>query len=73
MLTKGCYRKNTYMYVSINVITSTNNNINFRSYLKNPPKNRLKFTHITEEDSIKAIDNLEYIYSSGHDGISNKL
>ena len=33
----------------------------------------LKFTHITEEDTIKAIDNLENKNSSGHDGISNKL
>ena len=60
------------MYQLINVITSTNNNINFTSYLKNPSKNRLNFTYIAEEDSIKAIDNLENIYSSGHDGISNK-
>ena len=42
-------------------------------YLKNPTKNRLKFTHITEEDTIKAIDNLENKNSSGHDGISNRL
>ena len=53
--------------------TPTNKNINFTSYLKNPTKNRLKFTHITEEDTIKAIDNLENMNSSGHDGISNKL
>ena len=53
--------------------TPTNKNINFTSYLKNPTKNRLKFTHITEEDTIKAIDNLENKNSSGHDGISNKL
>ena len=53
--------------------TPTNNNINFTSYLKYPTKNRLKLTHITEEDTIKAIDNLENKNSSGHDGISNKL
>ena len=53
--------------------TPTNKNINFTSYLKNPTKNRLKFTHITEEDTIKAIDNLENKNSSAHDGISNKL
>ena len=53
--------------------TPTNNNINFTSYLKNTTKNRLKFTHITEKDTIKAIDNLENKNSSGHDGFSNKL
>ena len=47
--------------------TPTNKNINFTSYLKNPTQNRLKFTHITEEDTIKAIDNLENKNSSGHD------
>ena len=35
--------------------------------------NRLKFRHIAEEDTMKAIDNLENKNSSGHDGISNKL
>ena len=35
--------------------------------------NRLQFRHIAEEDKMKAIDNLENNYSSGHDGISNKL
>ena len=51
--------------------TPTNNNINFTSHLKNPT--RLHFTHITEEDTIKAIDNLENKNSSDHDGILNKL
>ena len=37
--------------------------------------NRLQFRHIpvAEEDTMKAIDNLENKNSSGHDGISNKL
>ena len=35
--------------------------------------NRLRFRHIAEEDTMKAIDNLENKNSSGHDGISNKL
>ena len=35
--------------------------------------NRLKFRHIAEEDTMKAIDFLENKNRSGHDGISNKL
>ena len=41
--------------------------------LENPTINRLQFRHIAEEDTMKAIDNLENKNSSGHDGISNKL
>ena len=53
--------------------TPTNHNANFTSYLENPTMNRLQFRHIAEEDTMKAIDNLENKNSSGHDGISNKL
>ena len=53
--------------------TPTNDEENFTSYLVNPTMNRLKFRHIAEEDTMKAIDNLENKNSSGHDGISNKL
>ena len=35
--------------------------------------NRLQFRHIAEEDTMKAIDNLENENRSCHDGISNKL
>ena len=35
--------------------------------------NRLRFRHLAEEDTMKAIDNLENKNSSGHDGISTKL
>ena len=53
--------------------TPTNDDANFTSYLENPTMNRLQFRHIAEEDTMKAIDNLENKNSSGHDGISNKL
>ena len=53
--------------------TPTNDEASFTSYLVNPTMNRLKFRHIAEEDTMKAIDNLENKNSSGHDGISNKL
>ena len=53
--------------------TPTNHNANFTSYLENSTMNRLQFRHIAEEDTMKAIDNLENKNSSGHDGISNKL
>ena len=53
--------------------TPTNDDANFTSYLENPTINRLQFRHIAEEDTMKAIDNLENKNSSGHDGISNKL
>ena len=53
--------------------TSTNDDANFTSYLENPTMNRLQFRHIAEEDTMKAIDNLENKNSSGRDGISNKL
>ena len=39
--------------------TPTNDDANFTSYLENPAMNRLQFRHIAEEDTMKAIDNLE--------------
>ena len=53
--------------------TPTNDDENFTSYLENPTMNRLQFRHIAEEDTMKAIDNLENENRSCHDGISNKL
>ena len=53
--------------------TPTNDDAIFTSYLENPTMNRLQFRHIAEEDTMKAINNLENKNSSGHDGISNKL
>ena len=53
--------------------TPTKDDEDFTSYLKNPIMNRLQFRHIAEEDTMKAIDNLENKNSSGHHGISNKL
>ena len=53
--------------------TPTNDDANFTLYLENPTMNRLQFRHIAEEDTMKAIDNLENKNSSGHDSISNKL
>ena len=45
--------------------TPTNDEESFTSYLVNPTMNRLKFRHIAEEDTMKAIDNLENKNSSG--------
>ena len=53
--------------------THTNDEESFTSYLVNPIMIRLKFRQIAEEDTMKAIDNLENKNSSGNDGISNKL
>ena len=39
--------------------TPTNDDANFTSYLENPTTNTLQFRHIAEEDTMKAIDNLE--------------
>ena len=55
------------------ITTPTNDDESFTSYLVNPTMNRLKFRYIAEEDTMKAIDNLENRNSSGHDGMSNKL
>ena len=53
--------------------TPTNDDEHFTSYLENLTMNRLQFRHIAEEDTMKAIYNLENKNSSGYDGISNKL
>ena len=53
--------------------TPTKDDENFTSYLKNPTMNRLQLTHIAEENTMEAIDNLENKNSSSNDGISNKL
>ena len=53
--------------------TQLDNTIDFLQYMGLPAATRLKFKCITETETLKAIDNLEYKNSSGHDGISNKL
>ena len=45
----------------------------YKQYLTSPTRETLKFECITKDYTIKAIDNLENNYSSGHDGISNTL
>ena len=52
-----------------------NNNVSgdFQQYLDTPAEIRLKFNCIIENETIKAINILENIGSSGHDGISNKI
>ena len=59
--------------LTFEIKTPTNDEENFTSYLENPTMNKLQFRYIAEEDTMKAIDNLENKNSSGHDGISNKL
>ena len=46
--------------------TPTNDDENFKSYLENPTINRLQFRYIAEEDTMKAVDNLENKNSSAH-------
>ena len=41
--------------------------------MNSPTAEKLQFKCINEENTIKAIENLENKNSSGHDGISNKL
>ena len=47
--------------------------VDYKQYLNLPAVENLQFKCITEETTIKAIDELENKSSSGHDGISNKL
>ena len=47
--------------------------VDYKQYLNLPAVENLQFKCITEETTIKAIDELENRSSSGHDGISNKL
>ena len=45
----------------------------YKQYLTSHTAENLRFKCITEDYTIKVIDNLENKNSSGHDGISNKL
>ena len=40
----------------------------FKEYLKNPPTSKLTFKNISEGDTLKIINNLNFKKSSGHDG-----
>jgi hypothetical protein len=48
-------------------------NRSFKDYLLNPTTEKFNFSRVTENDIIKAIDNLKSKTSSGYDRISNKL
>ena len=47
--------------------------VDYKQYLNLPAVENLQFKCITEETTIKAIDEFENKIRSGHDGISNKL
>ena len=55
------------------IASNTTNNSDYTQYLKTPSLKTCTFKCVTQEDIVKAIDNLENKYSSGHDGISNKV
>ena len=54
-------------------IKQDDTNADYKQYLNSPTAEKLQFKCINEENTIKAIENLENKNSSGHDGISNKL
>ena len=54
-------------------IKQDDTNADYKQYLNSPTAEKLHFNCINEENTIKAIENLENKNSSGHDGISNKL
>ena len=67
---------NNFAHIGINLsskIKHDDANVNYKQYLNSPTTERLQFKCITEEYTIKALENLENKSSSGHDGISNKL
>ena len=55
------------------IASNTTNNSDYTQYLKTPSLKICTFKCVTQEDIVKAIDNLENKNSSGHDGISNKV
>ena len=55
------------------IASNTTNNSDYTQYLKTPSLKTCTFKCVTQEDIVKAIDNLENKNSSGHDGISNKV
>ena len=59
--------------VASEIASNTTNNSDYTQYLKTPSLKTCTFKCVTQEDIVKAIDNLENKNSSGHDGISNKV
>ena len=68
---------NTYFAnIGKNLSSQIDQNIDdadYKQYLTSHTAENLRFKCITEDYTIKVIDNLENKNSSGHDGISNKL
>ena len=55
------------------IASNTTNNSDYTQYLNTPSLKICTFKCVTQEDIVKAIDNLETKNSSGHDGILNKV
>ena len=55
------------------IVNNIPDNADYTQYLNTPSVKTCKFKCVTQEDIMRAIDNLENKNSSGYDGISNKI
>ena len=55
------------------IVNNIPDNTDYTQYLNTPRLETCKFKCVTQEDIMRAIDNLENKNSSGHDGISNRI
>ena len=55
------------------IVSNTTNNSHYPQYLNTPSLKTCTFKCVTQEDIVRAIDNLENKNSSGHDGNSNMV
>ena len=55
------------------IVNNIPDNADYTQYLNTPSVETCKFKCVTQEDIMRAIDNLENKNSSGHDGISNRI
>ena len=59
--------------LAADIESSISTDQSYTQYLLNPTKKKCIFRCATQEEVVKAINNLENKRSSGHDGISNKV
>ena len=59
--------------LAADIESSISTDQSYTQYLLNPTKEKCIFRCATQDEVVKAINNLENKRSSGHDGISNKV
>ena len=67
------YFANIGMNLAADIESSISTDQSYTQYLLNPTKKKCIFRCATQDEVVKAINNLENKRSSGHDGISNKV